>query len=442
MLNYETPLKLDFVRGDATALTIPAHAESLREAGPAFLTAAFHCFGSLADDNEVTRITHLEAFGGGNSGHKVFMTVEYAHATPGLHTELFVKFSRDFADGFRDRRRQELAAEVHLATLSRLPAFPISVPIAYFADFEHESGTGLLITQRIAFGRDGIEPLHPKCMDHELAEPLAYYRAIVTTLARLIAAHKSGRLSPQVEQLFPFDITAAAADIPIPWSEAQLLERVQRYATFAARCPQLLPVNVRTPTFIAQLLRDAPRLLQHEATIKRFLVTQPDFIALCHWNTNIDNAWFWRDASGALQCGLLDWGMVRQMNVATALWGGLCGASRDIWDHHLDELLQLFIVELHTHDGPLLEITRLKLNLQLSTAMLGLAMMMDVPALILARLPEVVDAAGLLDPIMHRDEIARSFLHVFTSFLNLWQTQDFGASLDQLLANEIATQGI
>ena len=70
-----------------------------------------------------------------------------------------MKFSRDFSDEFRDRRRYELEAEVRLAELSRLPSFPINVPAAYFADFNHESGTGLLITQRIAFGGAGIEPL-------------------------------------------------------------------------------------------------------------------------------------------------------------------------------------------------------------------------------------------------------------------------------------------
>ena len=29
-------------------------------------------------------------------------------------------------------------------------------------------------------------------------------------------------------------------------------------------------------------------------------------IALCHWNANIDNAWFWREPDGALRCGLID----------------------------------------------------------------------------------------------------------------------------------------
>lgn len=432
-MRCKDPLPLDFVRGDATGLAIPAHAEALRAAGETFLTEAFRSFGSLSPDNRIVRITRLEPFPGGNSGHKLLLSIEYARAEESLHTDLFVKFSRDFTDGFRDRRRHELEAEVRLAALSRLPGFPIKVPDACFADFHRESGTGILITQRIAFGSGGIEPLRPKCMDHELAEPLAYYRATVTALARLAAAHKAGLLSPQVDALFPFDLEAAAADLPIPWDERQLREQVARYAAFAANCPQLLPSHVAAPEFIARLEREAVRFLRHEPAIKRFLCANRDFVALCHWNTNIDNAWFWRDSSGVLQCGLLDWGMVRQMNVATALWGGLCGASLEIWDRHLDELLALFTGEVLAHGGPRLDVAELRLHLDLSVAMLGLSLMMDVPSLVLSRLPQVVSAHGPLDPVLHKNEVARGFLHVFTAFLNLWQTHDFGERLDQLL---------
>jgi hypothetical protein len=432
-MHYEDPELLDFVRGDATGLAIPAHGEALRAAGEAFLTEAFRSFGSLSPDNRIVRITRCEPFPGGNSGHKLLLSVEYAHAESGLYTELFVKFSRDFTDAFRDRRRHELEAEVRLAALSRLPGFPIHVPSPCFADFNREYGTGILITQRIAFGSGGIEPLRPKCMDHELAEPLVYYRATVTALARLAAAHKSGVLSPQVDALFPFDPETAAADLPIPWDEQQLRDRVARYAAFVASCPQLLPPHLASAQFIARLEREAVRFLRNESTIKRFLYADRDFVALCHWNTNIDNAWFWRDSSGALQCGLLDWGLVRQMNVATALWGGLCGASLEIWDSHLDTLLALFSRQLHAHGGPRLDVAQLRLHLHLSVAMLGLALMMEVPSLVLSRLPEAVSAHGQLDPVLHKNEVARCFLHVFTAFLNLWETHDFGASLDQML---------
>jgi hypothetical protein len=413
---------------------MPAHASALRRAGATFLTDALRAFGSLSSRNRVVRIARLEPFRGGNSGKKALLTVEYQNPEPGLHTELFVKFSRDFADAFRDRRRHELEAEVRLAMLSRLPAFPIPVAAAYFADFNRESGTGMLVSQRICFGAGGIEPLHPKCRDHELSEPLAYYRAIVASLARLAAAHKSGLLSPEVDAYFPFAAEKAAADDPIPWNERQLRDRVVRIGEFARAAPRLVPAEVAAPAFMERLERDAVRILRQEAAIKRLLHADRDFIALCHYNANIDNAWFWRDAAGALGCGLLDWGRVRQMNVAYGLWGSLCAAEPDIWDHHLGELLDLFVAELQAHGGPRLDPARLRLHLDLYVATMGLATLMDAPTLVLSRLPEAARARGPHDPVFAKDDVARGFLHVFTAFLRLWQRHDFGASLDRLAA--------
>ena len=113
--------------------------------------------------------------------------------------------------------------------------------------------------------------------------------------------------------------------------------------------------------------------------------------------------------SGALGCGLLDWGRVRQMNVAYALWGSLCGASLDIWDSHLEELLALFIAELHAHGGPRLDVAELELHLDFYVATMGLATLIDAPALVLSRLPEAAGARGPLDPVFLKDDVARGF---------------------------------
>ena len=66
--------------------------------------------------------------------------------------------------------------------------------------------------------------------------------------------------------------------------------------------------------------------------------------------------------------------------------------------------------------------------------MIGLAGLINVPAIVLYRLPEAVAASGPLDPVFEKNESARSFLHIFTIFLHQWQAHDFGASLDLVLA--------
>ncbi len=424
---------VDFVPGDATGLAIPAHGEAMREAGAAFLTEAFHRFGSLSADNSVTRIRALDPCAGGSTGAKLFLSVDYARDEPGLHRDLFIKFSRDFTDARRDWQRHEMEGEVVFATISRLPGFPISVPTAYFADYHHESGTGILITERIAFGEDGIEPHRAKSLDYlTLDDPLAYYRQVVTSLARLAAAHKAGRLAPDVETRFPFDAGSGSAD-PVRFSEATLQQRLAECADFITRYPQLLPTEVRDAGFIDRMARDALRIMRHEADIQAYLCGNPDMIALCHWNAHIDNGWFWRDAAGTLHSGLMDWGRVGQITLGSALWGALSAAHPDIWDDHLGELLRLFASVYRSEGGPDITAEELEFHLTLHMAMMGVSRMLNMPAYILHALPEAAKASGLRDPIFLEAHSPRNVLNIYSALLKYWQRRDFGAHLDRLL---------
>src|SRR3546814_3734222 len=77
--------------------------------------------------------------------------------------------------------------------------------------------------------------LRAKCLDHELADSLPYYRALITALARLAGAHLSGRLSPDVENAFPFDAEAAISGDKILWDQAKLPKLVAQYRDLVAR---------------------------------------------------------------------------------------------------------------------------------------------------------------------------------------------------------------
>ncbi|MEO5586990.1 MAG: hypothetical protein ABIQ81_04780 [Novosphingobium sp.] len=424
-----------FVIGDSTGLRVPAHGEALHRAGAAYLTEAFRAFGALAPDNSVTRIARLVPCPGGSTGQKFFMDVEYARPDPGLHTELFVKFSRDFADPVRDARgKHELAGEVQFAAVSREADFPITVPVAYFADYQQATHTGVLITQQIPFGRKGIEPHRAKCTDDDLDNPIDYYRVIIRSLARVAAAHVSGRLSASIARRFPFDPVASVASCTIPYDSNELEARLAVFAEFVARAPQLFPVNITAELF-ADIAGYAGRFVKHQAKVRAFLAGNPDLIALCHWNANLDNAWFWRDDADVLHCGLMDWGHAGQLNLAFSLWGCLSGACLEVWDHHLGELIDLFIEELAANGGPRLTHDALALHLDLYVAMMGLSYFIDSPARIQERFPAALQATGPLDPIFRTNDTARNQLHIATAFLNLWQRRDFGGSLDRALAH-------
>ena len=423
--------RIDWIRGDSLGIDIPAHGESLKSGAEKFLTKAFRAAGSLAKDNRVTRITRLEEIKGGSTGRKLLLSVEYRDPSPGLHTDLFVKFSRDFSDEQRDQARSQMELEVLFALLSRSPAFPIAVPICYFSDYHHPSGTGILITQRIFYGAHGVEPHYPKCLDYEMPDQLGHYQALFRALARLAGTHKAGLLPRIVENYFPFDPAKLVVSNRAPGTPEQIAEKVAGYAEFAAAFPQLLPQNVRSEGFLARLAQEAPRFQALGQTGHKILQSDLDMIALCHWNAHVDNAWFWRNDRNQVECGLMDWGNVCQMNLAMAIWGCLSGAEPEIWNDHLDDLLRLFAAEFKTSGGATLDLGVLKLHLTIYVAMMGLNWMLDTPRTLL-KIPDLADAGSRLDSRIASNERARAQLLIMTAFLNLWEKEDMAQVINSL----------
>ena len=421
--------------GDATGLAIPAHPDAIREAGEAFLTRAFRAFGSLGDDNAVARITRIEPCPGGSTGQKLFVTIEYAKPDPALHTELFVKFSRDFADERRDEQgRFEMRSEVPFARLSRNAGFPIRVPKPYFADYREACGSGLIVTERIPYGQEGIEPHRRKCFDREtMDDPLSYYRAVITTLARLAAAHKSGRLSPDIDRIFPFDHATSTAD-PIRHDDASLKAELDFCFDFARSKPNLLPAELRSEEFLARMQADSFLIKANEAALQRYLAGNPDMIALCHWNANIDNCFFQTSEAGERQCGFIDWGRVGQLTFGSVLWGGLCAAHPDIWANHLDELLALFAQVYGDSGGPRIAAEALEQHLMVHMAVMGVSRVLVFPEVICFRCPDIGKASGPRDPMILAIDPARNSLQIYISFLMTWHARDFGAQVERVLA--------
>lgn len=419
-------------RGDLLGIDIAADAAALQAGGADYLTRIFRASGALDDRNRVIAITSLAGFAGGSTGQKLRLSVAYADPSAGLATELFVKFSRDFTDPLRDRARFQMDREVEFALLSRNPAFPIRVPACYAADFHRHSGTGILVTDTVAFGRNGIEPQHGKCMDDELAEPLGHYRALITALARLAGTQRSGRLGNDLPERFPFNPAELTVSQRDHYGPEQVQRRVARYADFAAACPQLLPERIRSAHFLAQLAVEAPSLIERVGAVEAYLAAQQDYLALCHWNANIDNAWFWRDGHGDLQCGLLDWGNVSIMPLAMALWGCLSGARTELWDVHLEELLALFASEYERSGGPSIDPVELQRQLLLHVRVTGVNWLLDVPALLQRQIPDLASTSGPGDSRIRDDEAARTRLQMLSVFLNQWATREPRVVPDEL----------
>jgi hypothetical protein len=410
-----------WVTGDHSGLSFPADPAALRAGDVGFLSKAFA--------TPVRKVTRYEEISGGSTGRKVLLDVEYADAAPDHHAELFVKFSRDFDDPMRDRGRTQMESEVRFAALSLSPGFPIAVPRAQFADYHTATGTGILISQRIPFGTNGFERKYHKCLDYQMPRPADHYRALLTALGRLAGAHRSGRLPERLTSEFPVDLQAAAVGKPPPFTPERLRHRLARLAAFAETHPGLLPANVRSTDFLARFAEEALLVINQERAIWRHLAEAVDYVALSHWNANVDNAWFWTDDRGELQCGLMDWGCVSQLNLAMAIWGAMSGAEIDLWDDHFEELLHLLCTEVLASGGPELNPVELERQVLLYVALMGVTWLSNVPAVIHANAPE---ATLRTDPAIKGDESVRAPLQMLANVLNLWESRDMSGALRRL----------
>ncbi|MDW5611612.1 hypothetical protein [Mycolicibacterium sp. D5.8-2] len=410
--------------GDHLGLDFPTDAASLGAAGPDFLTAALRRSGALAGDDAVVAVDELTEFRGGSTGRKALLTVSY-RSTGRLPRELFVKFSRDFDDPARDLGRSQMALEVRFALLTRAPGFPIAMPRCVFADYHGASGSGVLITERIPFGDNGIERQYDKCADHAMPEPVQHYTALFSALGRLAGAHKAGRLGNDED--FAVDMRLLSVGRRAPYTADQLRRRVDLLAELGARHPGLVPANVVSPSFVSRLHDDVGVIAGRVDALWDRLAADADHLALCHWNANVDNAWFWRDGD-RLSCGLLDWGCVGQMNLAMAIWGALCSAETAMWDNHFDDLVNHFVAEYSAAGGPELDAATLREHVIAYVAIMGTAWLLDVPGYLLKLLAGTV--TGRFDPRIAGDEQARSRLLMMTNFLNLWEKSDVRAVLE------------
>src|ERR1700744_971303 len=120
------------------------------------------------------------------------------------------------------------------------------------------------------------------------------------------------------------------------------------------------------------------------------------------------------------------------MNLGMAVWGAMSGAETDLWTGHLDGLLQLFAAEVARCGGPSLDPARLRRHPLLYAAAMGVAWLLDVPALIRKRFDTVPSTRR--DRRIKADESVRAPLQMLSNLLSAWQRYRVGDLLDTALA--------
>ena len=187
-----------------------------------------------------------------------------------------------------------------------------------------------------------------------MPRPADHYRALLTSIARLAGAHRSGRLPTHLTEEFPVDLRAAAVGEPPPLTPDRLRRRVARLAEFADAYPGLLPDNVRSRGFLDRLEVEAPGPAERGRHLA--LPCRSDRL---HRAVPLERERRQRMVLDRRRRGvalrLMDWGCVSQLNVAMAIWGAMSAAEIDLWDDHFDEFVEMFCNEVVVSGGPTLD---------------------------------------------------------------------------------------
>jgi hypothetical protein len=103
--------------------------------------------------------------------------------------------------------------------------------------------------------------------------------------------------------------------------------------------------------FVAEILDCLQDVCSFDTDVRTYFNLFPDYIALQHPNLNADNAYFWRTASGDLDCGIFDWGGASPINVIQLMTGSLTGAEGHVQDEHDVHWLKCFRDEYRRECG-------------------------------------------------------------------------------------------
>jgi len=231
-------------------------------------------------------------------------------------------------------------------------SFPFKVPKYYFGDISNESSNYILILSRIPFAglsrpdnKGSLRPFqvegpYGKCRDFELmGDPFEYYSLIMRQLGKVAGRDKLGFAGdPAVcDRLFG-TITEVREQCwesikPGPTGEnpTSLLPKIEFAIKFISETGKIIfPDYVTSESFQTTFRNVLMTVSAYDAEIRYWKNIDTNYYSMVHQNLNVDNAYFWKDENGKLDCGVLDFGGFGRNCIGHAVWWVLMAADFDI----------------------------------------------------------------------------------------------------------------
>mmetsp|Transcript_83087 Transcript_83087/g.144309 ORF Transcript_83087/g.144309 Transcript_83087/m.144309 type:complete len:588 (-) Transcript_83087:82-1845(-) len=370
------------LKGDIYGLFFPWDPEELftDSFGTNWLTKAFHAAGSLPEDNSIKSIVDWKRFTGGGSGPKAIFTVEYEKEDPNLDTKLFMKEPYSLEENAQQRFLESGQAKFgdnwggEFLFYRYLSAYcPFPVPKFYFGDINRESTEAILINACVEwpakdkkeFGPYEVFPPAGKCEDYLLiGQPVDYYFAIFRRMGQFAGLHKAGKLGPYADTIDWMkytptnDVNCAPA---FPGSEASAKAFIEEVA------PHWFPARAKQASVMKKFCEKMADCCKNQMDIANYLYSDPNYIGLHHQNGNTDNLFFYKDANGRMEAGVLDWGSTAPLAYGTGFMGSTISALGEMLAEHDDKLIQCWCDAYHATGAPKIDDAEVLFRYRLAT---------------------------------------------------------------------------
>uniref|UniRef100_A0A7S1RSE4 Aminoglycoside phosphotransferase domain-containing protein n=1 Tax=Alexandrium catenella TaxID=2925 RepID=A0A7S1RSE4_ALECA len=253
----------------------------------------------------------------------------------------------------------------------------------------------------------------------------------------LTAWAHSGRLGAQLPELFPANKAGFLVGFPV--AAKAFDEFWPRVEDFVLRhAPQLFPADVANPGYLAQLRAECMEVGPALGKVNKFCTAGDELWQFLHPNLHIDNAFFFRDASGLQDCGLLDWGGAGTgflLSQFVSGGGALSLAGAEMRVAHTDALVACYFETLAEFGGPRLDAR----DMQLRVALMDMAYVIGSmrltetgrPGDVYEYLPKEAYAGvrGLDDPAFAADSIEalmlRSVVMMLVEGIKTWKGRGY-----------------
>lgn len=389
-----TPLTFAMVQNNHTkvapgilyGLEFPWNEQKLEEFGPSWLTKAFHTAGSLEKTNAVTQIIlekRIKIDAGNNAG-KFLFEVRYKYPRKDLHTKLFAKCPFAMTkETSSDRMSSSVLKQpmdfAEINTYRLLESFfPMKTPKFYYGDISSTTSNFILITERIPYtGYDGVSrdtPLKPfevegpydKCKDWQLrGSAKEYYMLLMRSHAMIAGLDKSGKLAS--EMVKKTGLGYREASNPAEFSvkpnacsgdEPGICESKLKVAIkfFSETAKVIFPEYVTSENFKTKFMNTMMKgnAYRQEIAYEKH-GRNADYAAFGHLNLNADNAYFWKNGTGELECGVIDWGGFGYGSLGHKIWWTFNCADYENFKDNLSDYLDVFIDTYQEYGGPKLD---------------------------------------------------------------------------------------